>query len=254
MYAVIETGGKQYRVELGTEIEIDRLEAAPGETIELGRVLLLADGDEAQIGRPVVDGATVSASVVRQDRADKIVVFKYRPKARRRVKHGHRQDLTIVRVSDIVFNGRSAAKEAEAQAREAEAARKKAEEEAARKAAADRALADKLERERQAAEAAAAEEKKKKAAKPARGRAKATETGAKAKPEPEAAEPEPEAAEPEAAEDETAPRTTSRRRAKADADAAAATDAEATDGQVEATDTTEQIKPEPKRSRTKKEE
>lgn len=253
MYAVIETGGKQYRVELGTEIEIDRLEAAPGETIELGRVLLLADGDEAQIGRPVVDGATVSASVVRQDRADKIVVFKYRPKARRRVKHGHRQDLTIVRVSDIVFNGRSAAKEAEAQAREAEAARKKAEEEAARKAAADRALADKLERERQAAEAAAAEEKKK-AAKAARGRAKATETGAKAKPEPEAAEPEPEAAEPEAAEDETAPRTTSRRRAKADADAAAATDAEATDGQVEATDRTEQIKPEPKRSRTKKEE
>jgi large subunit ribosomal protein L21 len=159
MYAVIETGGKQFRVELGTEIEIDRLDAAPGETIELGRVLLLADGDEAQVGRPTVDGATVSASVVAQERGDKIIVFKYQPKARRRVKRGHRQDLTLVRVSDIVFNGRSAAKEAEAEARETEAERKAAAEEAERKAAADRALAAKLEAE---AKAAAEAEKTKK--------------------------------------------------------------------------------------------
>jgi len=168
MYAVIETGGKQYRVELGTEIEIDRLEAAPGETIELGRVLLLADGDDAQVGRPIVDGATVSASVVRQDRGDKIVVFKYRPKARRRVKHGHRQELTTVRISDIVFNGRSAASEAEAQAREADAERRAAEKEAATKAAADKALVEKLEREQKAAEAA--EQKAEAKAKPARSR------------------------------------------------------------------------------------
>jgi large subunit ribosomal protein L21 len=172
MYAVIETGGKQYRVELGTEIEIDRLDATPGETIELGRVLLLADGGEAQIGRPVVDGATVSASVVRQDRGDKIVVFKYQPKARRRVKHGHRQDLTVVRVADIYFNGRSAAQEAEAEARDREAERKAAAEKAERKAAADKALAAKLEKEQKAAEEAKAEAEAE-VAKPTRGRKKA---------------------------------------------------------------------------------
>jgi large subunit ribosomal protein L21 len=194
MYAVIETGGKQYRVELGTELAVELLPAAPGETIELGRVLLLADGDEAQIGRPTVDGASVSADVVRQDRGDKIVVFKYQPKARRRVKHGHRQDLTIVRISDIQFNGRSAAKEAAAEARDQDASRKAAEEEAARKAEADRQLAAKLEREQKATEKAAADEQKaddkraddkKAAAKPTRARkstpAKATKATATAK-------------------------------------------------------------------------
>lgn len=172
MYAVIETGGKQYRVELGAEIEIDRLDALPGETIELGRVLLLANGDDAQIGRPVVDGARVSASVVRQDRADKIIVFKYKQKTRRRVKHGHRQDLTRVRISDIEFNGRSAAAEAEIKAIQQEVARQAAEEEAARKAAADQALAEKLEREQKAAQKAAAESEGEATAKPRRGRRK----------------------------------------------------------------------------------
>jgi len=179
MYAVIETGGKQYRVELGSELAVELLPAAPGETIELGRVLLLADGDEAQIGRPTVDGAKVSADVVRQARGDKIVVFKYRPKARRRVKRGHRQDLTIVRVSDIQFNGRSAAKEAATQAREQDASRKAAESEAARKAEADRALAAKLEREQQAADKAADE---KKAAEQKVGEKKSAEQQADAKP------------------------------------------------------------------------
>jgi large subunit ribosomal protein L21 len=156
MYAVIETGGKQYRVELGTEIEIDRLDVTAGETIELGRVLLVADGDNASIGRPVVDGARVSANVVRQDRGDKIVVFKYRPKARTRVKHGHRQDLTIVRIADIQFNGRSAAEEAEKASVEQARADAAAAEAAERQAATDRALADKLAREQAEKEAAAA--------------------------------------------------------------------------------------------------
>ena len=82
MYAVIETGGKQYRVELGSEIEVDRMDVEPGQTIDIDRVLLVADGEQAAIGQPVVDGARVSASVVRQTRGDKIVVFKYKPKAR----------------------------------------------------------------------------------------------------------------------------------------------------------------------------
>jgi large subunit ribosomal protein L21 len=152
MYAVIEAGGKQYRVELGSEIEIDRLDVEPGASIELGRVLLVADGDEAQVGMPVVDGARVTADVLRQDRGEKIDVFKYRPKARRRVKKGHRADLTIVRVSDIVLNGRSAAESARAESQRADAERAAAEQEAARRAAADQALAAKLAADQQAAD------------------------------------------------------------------------------------------------------
>ena len=144
MYAVIESGGKQYRVELGNEIEVDRLDVDPGQTIEIDRVLLVADGDEAAIGKPVVDGARVHAHVVRQDRGEKLIVFKYRPKARTRVKNGHRAELTVLRIADIAWAGRSAAEEgkkaAAEQARAAEAAKKAA----ADKAAADQALAAKL--------------------------------------------------------------------------------------------------------------
>src|SRR5262245_39649053 len=99
MYAVIETGGKQYRVEVGTELEIERLEAAPGESVAFDRVLLIADGDAASIGRPVLTNASVAGQIVRRDRGEKVVSFKYRPKARRRVKKGHRQELTVVRIS-----------------------------------------------------------------------------------------------------------------------------------------------------------
>ena len=148
MYAVIENGGKQYRVELGAELELDQLSADPGQTIDIGRVLLVADGDEALIGRPVVEGARVTAEVVRPTRGEKIVVFKYRPKARRRVKHGHRQDLTLVRVADIEFAGRSAAREAQAEAEKERAVRAEAARAATAKAEADRALADKLARDK----------------------------------------------------------------------------------------------------------
>lgn len=144
MYAVIENGGKQYRVELGAELELDQLAADPGARIDMGRVLLVADGDDALIGRPVVEGAKVTAEVLRPARGEKIIVFKYKPKARRRVKHGHRQDLTIVRVADIEWAGRSAAREAASAAADAQEARAEAEKSAAAKAKADAALADKL--------------------------------------------------------------------------------------------------------------
>ncbi len=144
MYAVIETGGKQYRVEVGSEIEVERLDVEPGQTLEMDRVLLVADGDETTIGHPLVDAAHVSASVLRQDRGDKVVVFKYRPKARRRVKHGHRQELTVLRVADIVHGRRSALQLAEAARTERERLEAAAAEEAAAQAAADKALAEKL--------------------------------------------------------------------------------------------------------------
>ena len=101
MYAVIETGGKQYRVEVGTELEVELLDVEPGQAITLDRVLLVADGDESSIGRPLVANAAVSAEVLRQTRGEKLISFKYRPKARSRVKTGHRQELTVLRITDV---------------------------------------------------------------------------------------------------------------------------------------------------------
>jgi large subunit ribosomal protein L21 len=144
MYAVIETGGKQYRVEVGTELEVEALDAEPGNTITLDRVLLVADGDEASIGRPLVADAAVSAEVLRRDRGEKLISFKYRPKARTRVKKGHRQELTILRISDITLNGKSAAKESAKADKDAAAARKEREAAAAKQAEADAALASTL--------------------------------------------------------------------------------------------------------------
>jgi ribosomal protein L21 len=144
MYAVIETGSKQYRVEVGTELQVELLDAEPGQTITLDRVLLVADGDTAAIGQPIVDGATVSAEVLRRDRGEKLIAFKYRPKARRRVKKGHRQELTVLRVADIVFGGKSAAESVRKAQAAAKTERQRLEEAAARQAAEDAALAAKL--------------------------------------------------------------------------------------------------------------
>jgi large subunit ribosomal protein L21 len=144
MYAVIETGGKQYRVEVGTELEVELLDVEPGNTVTIDRVLLVADGDDAAIGRPMVDGAAVSAEVLRQIRGEKLIAFKYRPKARSRVKKGHRQELTVLRVNDIVFGGKSAAKDAAKAESDAKTERQRLEEAAAAQAAKDAELAAKL--------------------------------------------------------------------------------------------------------------
>jgi large subunit ribosomal protein L21 len=144
MYAVIETGGKQYRVEVGTELEVETLDAEPGQAITIDRVLLVADGDDATIGRPVVADAAVHAEVVRRDRGEKLIIYKYRPKARSRVKKGHRQNHTILRITDVRLGSRSAAEAVRQAEREATSDRQRLEEAAARQAAADAALAAKL--------------------------------------------------------------------------------------------------------------
>jgi large subunit ribosomal protein L21 len=154
MYAVIETGGKQYRVEVGTELEVEHLEVEAGQAITLDRVLLVADGAEASIGRPLVADAVVSAEVLRQDRGPKLISFKYRPKARSRVKKGHRQELTVLRVTDVRLGGRSAADDARKAESERQSERERLEEVAARQAAADQALAAKLAADAPAAPAA----------------------------------------------------------------------------------------------------
>jgi large subunit ribosomal protein L21 len=144
MYAVIETGGKQYRVEVGTELEVELLDAAPGDNITLDRVLLVADGDESAIGRPVVAEAAVEAEVLRRDRGEKTISFKYRPKARSRVKKGHRQELLVLRITDVKLNGKSAAAAKQKSDAAAKTERQRLEEAAAKQAAEDAALAEKL--------------------------------------------------------------------------------------------------------------
>ena len=208
MYAVIETGGKQYRVELGSEFAVERLEGAPGDTIRFDRVLLVADGDKASIGTPVVDDALVTASLVRQDRGEKIIVFKYRPKARHRAKNGHRQEQTIVRIADITLGGRSAASEAEVEQKEASKAKAKAAAEADKKAAADQALAAKLEKDAKAkaAETKAAEPKAAaKAQKSAEPKATKQKSEPKSKAEAATKASAPKAAKPAAEKTESAP-------------------------------------------------
>jgi large subunit ribosomal protein L21 len=144
MYAVIETGGKQYRVEVGTQLEVELLDAKAGDMITLDRVLLVADGETTAIGQPVVADASVSAEVLRQERGTKVISFKYRPKARRRVKKGHRQELLVLRIADIVLNGKSAAEAVEKAQTAAKTERQRLEEAARAQAAVDAALAAKL--------------------------------------------------------------------------------------------------------------
>jgi large subunit ribosomal protein L21 len=143
MYAVIETGGKQYRVEVGTELEVELLDVEPGQSITLDRVLLVVDGADASVGTPNVADAAVEAEVVGATRGEKVIAFKYRPKARRRVMKGHRQDLTVLRIADIRLGSKRAADGKEAKASKADE-RKRVAEAAARQAAEDAALAAKL--------------------------------------------------------------------------------------------------------------
>jgi large subunit ribosomal protein L21 len=133
MYAILETGGKQYRVQPGDTISVERLPAEPGETLELGSVLLLAgDGERARVGTPAVPGAIVRAEVLEHGRGDKIIVFRYKSKVRYRRKTGHRQALTRLRITDILVDGQSttrqAVEEAPARRRRAAAAAVKSEE------------------------------------------------------------------------------------------------------------------------------
>lgn len=101
MYAVIETGGRQVRVEPGQTVRLARLAAEPGTEVTLDRVLLVSDDGEVRVGTPVVEGARVVARVLRQGRARKIRVFKFKAKAHYRRRQGHRQPFTEVRIERI---------------------------------------------------------------------------------------------------------------------------------------------------------
>lgn len=102
VYAVIQTGGKQYRVAVGDRILVERLEGEPGAEVTLDRVLMIARDGDVQIGTPVVAGARVVATVDDQTKGEKLIVFKMKRKKRYRVKNGHRQKLTRLTITNIV--------------------------------------------------------------------------------------------------------------------------------------------------------
>ena len=106
MFAVIKTGGKQYRVAKNDVITVERLPAEAGEVVALDQVLMLGEGAAATVGRPLVAGACVAATVVEQTRGDKVIVFKKKRRQNYRRKKGHRQNLTVLRITDILTAGR----------------------------------------------------------------------------------------------------------------------------------------------------
>ena len=108
MYAIVRTGGKQYRVEEGRSVVVERLPAEEGETVELKDVLLIAEDGSVTVGSPVIDGARVLAEVEANGRSKKIVVFKYKAKVRARKKTGHRQAFTRLAVREILLPGQQA--------------------------------------------------------------------------------------------------------------------------------------------------
>ena len=144
MYAVVKTGGKQYRVAKDDKILVEHIDAEAGETITLDKVMMLGDGDNVTIGTPVVENATVEAEVVRQTRGPKIVIFRRKRRKNHRRLQGHRQDLTLLRIKDISEQGSKAAPKPAAK-KTAKAAPKAetAEKPAAKKAAAKKPAAKK---------------------------------------------------------------------------------------------------------------
>jgi large subunit ribosomal protein L21 len=101
MFAVIKTGGKQYRVAAGDVIKVEKLEVEAGAELTLGEVLAVGDGDNVTLGAPLVDGASVTATVLEQTRAKKIIVFKKKRRQNYRRKNGHRQHLTVLRITGV---------------------------------------------------------------------------------------------------------------------------------------------------------
>ncbi|MDP6567735.1 MAG: 50S ribosomal protein L21 [Alphaproteobacteria bacterium] len=159
MFAVIKTGGKQYRVKQDDVIRIERIAGEAGDEVAFDDVLMLGDDKETKVGTPLLDGAKVLGTVLEQARGEKIIVFKKKRRKGYRRRQGHRQELTLVRITDIAASGakkKAAAKakpaakaddegtaETKAETKTATAKKPAAKKEAAKKAPAKKAAADK---------------------------------------------------------------------------------------------------------------
>ena len=128
MYAVVKTGGKQYRVTKDDTILVEKLDADEGQTVTLSDVMLLGDGDKVTVGNPIVADASVEAQVVSQTRGPKIIIFRRKRRKNHRRTQGHRQDLTLLKITDINTSGKKAApsKKAAAKPKTKPAAKKEA--------------------------------------------------------------------------------------------------------------------------------
>lgn len=107
MFAVIKSGGRQYKVAVGEQLEVNRLPVRAGEQVRFSEVLLISDAENTLVGTPLLEDALVLATATKQGRGEKLIVFKYKPKKRYRHKRGHRQELTFLTIEDIVANGKS---------------------------------------------------------------------------------------------------------------------------------------------------
>ena len=120
MYAVLKTGGKQYKVAQNDIIIVEKLVAEAGSTIDLDEVLMIGDGETASVGTPNLDGAKVTAEVLEQKRGKKVIIFKKKRRQNYRRTRGHRQELTVLRITDIFADGKKKARRAEAKAKATE--------------------------------------------------------------------------------------------------------------------------------------
>lgn len=101
MYAIVRTGGKQYQVACGDQLRVEKLDGVVGDTIALDDVLLIADGEEIEVGQPVLENAKVTAKIAEQGRAKKVIVFKKKRRKGYRLKKGHRQSYTALKIEEI---------------------------------------------------------------------------------------------------------------------------------------------------------
>jgi large subunit ribosomal protein L21 len=124
MFAVIKTGGKQYKVSPSDVIAVEKLARDPGAAFAIDEVLMVGEGSEVEVGAPFVDGAKVSAELVEHTRGDKVIIFKKRRRQNSRRKNGHRQDLSLIRITEIAGLGRVAKAEGAEAAPKAKRTRK----------------------------------------------------------------------------------------------------------------------------------
>ena len=123
MYAVIKTGGKQYKVIAGEKIKVEKLETEIGGIVVIDKVLMISDETNTTIGAPLIAGATVSATVISQGRADKVMIFKFRRRKHYRKTQGHRQSFTEIQIGEIISAGAAQEKSAAAKPAKAKAAK-----------------------------------------------------------------------------------------------------------------------------------
>ena len=101
MFAIIRTGGKQYKVSQDTYLQVEKLEANVGDSIQISEVLMVSDGTTTTVGAPIITGAVVTAEILEQGRAEKVIIFKKRRRQNYRRKNGHRQHLTTIKITSI---------------------------------------------------------------------------------------------------------------------------------------------------------